>query len=101
MLGLDAVRDNAIFLYPTLSDYKFLFTDYIPAPNKSFLIIRQGQESDCTNITVLDDTFIEAVEEFNVTLLEISNTFGAGVNITRGLATVEIEDDDGTGFGGS
>ena len=60
------------------------------------LTISKGQDRDCTNITILDDILIETVEEFNVTLSEIGDTFGAGVNITRGVATVEIEDDDGT-----
>ena len=60
------------------------------------LTISKGQDRDCTNITILDDILVETVEEFNVTLSEIGNTFGAGVNITQGVATVEIEDDDGT-----
>lgn len=74
-----------------------VFTDYIPAPdpNKPVLNISKGQERDCTNITILDDILVETVEEFNVTLSPLSNTFGAGVTITREVATVEIEDDDG------
>ena len=49
----------------------------------------------CTNITINDDIIVEMLEEFNVSVVAINNTFSAGVTLTQDLASVEIDDNDG------
>ena len=44
----------------------------------------------CTNITIIDDTMVEGVENFNV---KLSSNF-PGIIVSRGLGMIEITDND-------
>ena len=79
--------------------YFVLLADYETNLMKKVLTVMRGQERDCTNITIFDDVMVERDEEFTISLSNITDSFGAGVNITRAMATVVIKDDDGNDFG--
>ena len=69
--------------------------DYNPTPDPVTLVLKRGQGTVCSNITIIDDLHVEEDKRLNVTVTEGPHTFAAGVNILRGSAVVIIEDDDG------
>jgi hypothetical protein len=54
-----------------------------------------GQERMCSNLTIIDDIFVEAREELMVILETESATFSVGVEYFRKNATIQISDNDG------
>jgi hypothetical protein len=68
--------------------------DYNPTPDPVTLVLKRGQGTVCSNITIIDDLHVEEDKRLNVTVTEGPHTFAAGVNILRGSAVVIIEDDD-------
>ena len=57
--------------------------------------LARGQDKACSNIAIINDLIIEEDEEFNVTVVTVSNTLAAGVNILRSTTIVGILNDDG------
>ena len=64
-------------------------------PDPTVLTIKREQEIACVNITVTDDLLVEERDVVNVSLTLIHFTFSAGVNITREMAAILIDDNDG------
>jgi hypothetical protein len=73
--------------------------DYVSSPFPNELIIMAGQERICSNLTIIDDIFVEAREELMVILETESATFSAGVEYFRKNATIQISDNDGAVVG--
>ena len=66
--------------------------DYAGLPNIiTFTSEQIIGEVSCTNITVIDDSIVEGVENFNVKLLSDFS----GAIVSRSLGTIEITDNDG------
>ena len=59
------------------------------------MTIQRGQEEVCSNITIKDDFLIESNETFTLSLSTLRTNFGAGVNLTQEIATIEIVESDG------
>ena len=57
--------------------------DYNPTPTPDSLTIRRDQETDCSNITIADDTLVEEDKGFGVVIVANASTFTAGVNIVQ------------------
>ena len=69
--------------------------DYNPTPTPDSLTIRRDQETDCSNITIADDTLVEEDKEFGVVIVANASTFTPGVNIVQNSTFIVIKDDDG------
>ena len=72
--------------------------DYISAPTPSTVTIQREQERVCSNIIINDDIFVEATEEFTVSLVTLNTTFSAGVSLMPDNANIYIEDNDGKSY---
>lgn len=66
--------------------------DYTGLPNTITFTSEQSIGGvSCTNITIIDDTIVEGVENFNV---KLSSNF-PGIIVSRSLGMIEITDNDG------
>ena len=68
--------------------------DYNATAEPNTLTLEAGQDVACSTIAIFNDTFVEADEVFNVTVMNYSDTFYAGVDIIQETATIEIMDND-------
>ena len=59
------------------------------------ITLKRGEHIACTNITIIDDIFVEEDEQFNVNLTEVRNNFTEDVLILTPEVNITIEDDDG------
>lgn len=76
-----------------LSAFPFIFTasiDFIPLPG-SPLSLSATNQTQCTTVSILDDTTVELDETFSVLLNSSSNEF---VDVTQASSNVTITDDD-------
>ena len=70
-------------------------SDYNSTAAPDVLTIQRGQETACSNITIINDNFIEFDEHFTVSIILESTNFSAGVTLVPDNATVVIVDGDG------
>ena len=80
---------HALFILPV--DSAAADKDYAGLPSTiTFTSDQSIGGVSCTNITIIDDTLVEGVENFNV---ELSSDF-PGVIVSRSLGMIEITDND-------